>query len=119
MTIDADGSDSTNPYPHYGYEVYLNGNRMAGPGHVNFTNHKPRYTRDGEKMHEVRMGDYAHQVWDTSGQFRLDCALRLWACGKDVEIGQYAKSEQEYDRMIWAAPQHWGKFPRPSFGRIA
>lgn len=119
--LDSDGPDSKNSHAHYGYEIYLNGERQAGPGHVNFTNFTLSHIRDGEKMHEVHKGIIAEQIWDAPdrGQFRLDCALRLWSCGKDVEIDQASGSDQEYYQMLWRAPAGWERFPRPSFGQMA
>ncbi|CAO2647113.1 Nn.00g080350.m01.CDS01 [Neocucurbitaria sp. VM-36] len=116
---DADSPDSKNSQPHYGYEIYLNGHRMAGPGHVNFTKVPPLYVRDGNKMHEVHKGVEASQVWDVSDnpQFRLDCALRLWSCGTDIELDQASQSDQEYYQLLWRPPAGWQRFARPSFGQ--
>jgi hypothetical protein len=104
--------------PHYGYEIYLNRDRVAGPGHVYFTQDPPRYYRDGEKMHEVEKGIYAVQVYDVpeNPQFRLDCAMRLWGQGADVELNQAAGSREEYNQLLWASPDAWGRFGGSSFG---
>jgi hypothetical protein len=35
--VDADRPPVDSPHPsHYGYDISLNGNRIAGPGHVDF-----------------------------------------------------------------------------------
>jgi hypothetical protein len=71
-------------------------------------------------MHEVQKGVYATQVWDVpeKPEHRLDCALRLWSCGIDVEIDQATASGQEYNQVLWKAPAAWEMFTLPSFGRV-
>lgn len=92
---------------------------MAGPGHVNFTRVQPLYIRDLNKMHEVQKGVYKDQVWGNAGyeDMRMDCALRLWSLGADVEIEQASSSDQEYFARLWAAPIVWSAYDRPSFGQ--
>ncbi|OAL52465.1 hypothetical protein IQ07DRAFT_630126 [Pyrenochaeta sp. DS3sAY3a] len=121
IICDSDGPDSKNQYAHYGYEIYLDGTRMAGPGHVNFTKVQPQYIRDASKMHEVQKGVHAVQFKGNAGyeDMRMDCALRLWSCGMDVEIDQASSSDHEYFESLWAAPAAWAAFERPSFGREA
>lgn len=87
---DSDGPDSKNKYAHYGSEIYLDGQRIAGPGHVSFTKVQPQYIRDASKMHEVQKGVHTVQLKGNAGyeDMRIDCALRLWSCGVDVEIDQ-------------------------------
>lgn len=117
---DADGPDSKNPHAHYGYEIYLNGERKAGPGHVNFTKWKPSFTRDANRMHEICKGVYADQVRDYDPPHcRIDFALRLWCCGQDVEIDQSSANDQEYNESLWMDPDGWKRFAAPSFGRMA
>jgi len=72
-------------------------------------------------MHEVKKGVYVLQFFHTpdNPQFRLDCALRMWGLGKDVDIDQDATSHQDYNRLLLEAPATWGNFPRPSFGQEA
>jgi len=110
--------------PHYGYEIYLDGNRVGSPGHVYISrsDEKPSFSRDKKPMHEVQKGIYCGQMDVGQGNppVRLDYAMRLWGVGTDREyLYELKRSRQEYDDMVFDPPSAWGQFDRPSFGRKA
>jgi len=122
---DSDYPDpSTSILPHYGYEIYFNKKRVAGPGHVYFTDIGPEFYRDGKPMHELQKGFNCDQKYSGRSktqkpielELRLDYAFRLWSLGADKEAEDYSSSAQEYKEITERPPELWKGFERPCFG---
>ncbi|KAL0253436.1 hypothetical protein SLS55_010415 [Diplodia seriata] len=105
-------ADAENPVvaspqtPHYGYEMYLNNRRVAGPGHVWFGQHLTHYRVAGLGVNEEEIGVNLKQF--SVGTGRIDQAVRLFKLGRpggaDARDGEFA-------------PQALVNYARPSFGR--
>ncbi|KAL1647119.1 hypothetical protein SLS58_002890 [Diplodia intermedia] len=93
--------------PHYGYEIYLNNRRVAGPGHVWFGQHLTHYRVAGLGVNEEEIGVNLKQF--SVGTGRIDQAVRLFKLGRpggaDAREGEFA-------------PQALVNYARPSFGRV-
>ena len=124
---DTDDPDtSSGVLPHHGFQIELNGNLVAGPGHVFSTKERPIYSRGmlGEQYHEIREGVFwgrcekgdPNTVKEVPGNLRLDYSLRLWRIGRDINAS--SRSAQEYDREVYGPLAEWIELAqgRPGFG---
>lgn len=121
---DADPPDTDQVIPpHFGYELYCDGTRVGGPGHVYFRKNRTQFSRDSEKMHERPLSFWQktplrQERFEDKGT-RLDSAVRPWAAGADDQVKYMTTDDEAYQREIWSPPSWWNevKVPCPSFGR--
>ncbi|KAL9619200.1 MAG: hypothetical protein Q9160_006135 [Pyrenula sp. 1 TL-2023] len=103
--------------PHYGWEIYLDGKRVGGPGHVYFPPHTGDpafYRKMNSRPKEEDTGRYQDQYW--AGKVRIDWAARVRKLQAEEHEDQ-SLSEEEYERQRQRPPNAWNNFDLPSFGR--